>query len=60
MTQQQVKSVERALSMHQDGLARAQRYSPEFQDKQLIADYEAQIAKLVNMLETGNLVLKYS
>lgn len=33
------------------GLERAQRYSPEFQDRKLIASYEAHLEKLNKMIE---------
>lgn len=56
MTQQEMKRVEQALGETQHTLARAQRYSPEFQDKKLIAFCERHIAKLVKMLETREFV----
>lgn len=55
MTQQQTKRVEQAISETQRMLSRAQRYSREFQDKKLITLCEGHIAKLVKMLETGEL-----
>jgi hypothetical protein len=56
LTKEQAKRIEQAIGETQQMLARAQRYSPEFQDKSLIAFCERHIAKLVGMLERGEWV----
>jgi transcription elongation GreA/GreB family factor len=52
----QIKRIEQAMTETQNILARAERYSPEFQDKKLIAFCRAHIAKLTAMLEAGRII----
>lgn len=55
LTKDQTKRIERAIAETQCILAREQRYSPKFQNKKLIGTYECHLAKLVRMLETGEM-----
>lgn len=50
MTKEMTRRVLQAIQETEAALKRARRYSPEFQDKKLIADYEAHLAKLQAML----------
>jgi hypothetical protein len=50
LTREQTGRIAQAILETDAILNRARRYSPEFQDKAMIAKYEAHKAKLVGML----------
>jgi hypothetical protein len=50
LTREQTGRIAQAITETDAILERARRYSPEFQDKALIAKYEAHKAKLIRMM----------